>query len=152
MLLVEIHRRLNSKFNIYEFKSDRSTLIWTWSLKYHVDLNQVARSFPEIFHPLSHLTFRFDILSIVLGGKEDDSFLVLEIPGKLWDTTWYQRIFTSSEIFLFLLLKTGLAYIVDSHMFFSLWSLYTAFDASISRYDFLYLWRFVIFSFWLPFG
>ncbi|KAL4586083.1 hypothetical protein LXL04_010714 [Taraxacum kok-saghyz] len=79
LLLVEFELlSLHSKFKIHELKRDYST----WSVKYHVDLEQIGGSFPEIMNP--HLAFHFEfvVLSLVLGEKEDDSFLVLKAHGK----------------------------------------------------------------------
>lgn len=38
--------------------------------------------YPEIMHPRLAIKFEFYVLDLVLGEKEDDSYLVLEIVGK----------------------------------------------------------------------
>lgn len=64
-----------------------------WFEKYHVDIEQVGGSFPEILNPQSRLIFEFAALSIMLGEKEDESFLVLEIPGKAVRLNLVSKIF-----------------------------------------------------------
>ncbi|KAI3502152.1 hypothetical protein L1887_30183 [Cichorium endivia] len=64
------------RLNVYEIKKDYSE----WSIKYHVDLEEVIRVYPNM---LTRLGLHFMVQSIVLGGREEDSFIVLELPGKL---------------------------------------------------------------------
>ncbi|XP_076894098.1 F-box protein At5g07610-like [Bidens hawaiensis] len=73
----------NLKLDVHEMHRDYSG----WSVKYHVDLNQVMTRFPEIDRialALGH--FRvvqpFVMHCFVEGEREEDSFLVVEIPGK----------------------------------------------------------------------
>nr|XP_043633745.1 F-box protein At5g07610-like [Erigeron canadensis] len=78
LLVIEIQRPHTSKFKIHDLKKDYSE----WFVKYNVDLGGISGSFPEIMNPESADTFEFAILALVLGDKEDESFLVLEIHGK----------------------------------------------------------------------
>nr|XP_043633332.1 F-box protein At5g07610-like [Erigeron canadensis] len=79
LLAIEILRPHTSKFKIHELMRDYSG----WSLRYNVDLDGVCGPFPEIMNPESADTFEFAILALVLSDKQDGSFLVLEIPGKV---------------------------------------------------------------------
>ncbi|KAL4575990.1 hypothetical protein LXL04_012078 [Taraxacum kok-saghyz] len=79
LLIVELEgMSLNTKFKIHELKRDYSA----WCLKYHVDIEEIGGSFPEIRHPRLPIKFEFLVKFIELGEKEEDSFLVLEVPGK----------------------------------------------------------------------
>ena len=64
------------RLNIYEIKKDYSE----WSIKYHIDLEEVIRVYPSM---MTRLGLHFMVQSLVIGGKEEDSFIVLELPGKL---------------------------------------------------------------------
>ncbi|XP_071736519.1 F-box protein At5g07610-like [Rutidosis leptorrhynchoides] len=84
LLVVEIPNPPdNVKFKIHELKKDYSG----WNMKYRVDLEQVSRSFPEVVCTTiraadDRAIIDCRLLSLVLGEKDEDSFLVLEIPGK----------------------------------------------------------------------
>lgn len=70
---------LSIEFDVYEMNRDYSG----WLVKYHVDLNQVMKKYPETslmsyFGPGQS----FVIHCLVLGEKEENSFLVLEVCGK----------------------------------------------------------------------
>nr|GMC59011.1 DnaJ protein homolog [Ipomoea batatas] len=70
------------KIDVYEMKGDCSE----WFVKYKVDVGQVSVAFPgmirENVSPEDWGYYAFAILSLVRGKREDDCFLVLEIPGK----------------------------------------------------------------------
>ncbi|XP_071712217.1 F-box protein At5g07610-like [Rutidosis leptorrhynchoides] len=68
-----------SKFKIYELKRDYSE----WFVKYNVDLAEFGGPLREIFNVGYDVTTEFDVLALVLGEKEGDSFLVVEIPEKI---------------------------------------------------------------------
>ncbi|XP_071712192.1 F-box protein At5g07610-like [Rutidosis leptorrhynchoides] len=78
-LLVEIGCPLVPKIKIYELKRDYSD----WFVKYNVDLEQFGGPLGEIVNVRYDVTVEFDVLALVLGEKEDDSFLVVEIPEKI---------------------------------------------------------------------
>ncbi|KAI3471007.1 hypothetical protein Pfo_027670 [Paulownia fortunei] len=61
------------QFNVYEMKRNYSE----WFVKYQVDLSPVFAAYPvlDLYYALPRLT-------LVRGEKEEDSFLVLHIPGK----------------------------------------------------------------------
>ncbi|XP_076889041.1 F-box protein At5g07610-like [Bidens hawaiensis] len=77
MLLVVRCCRLR-RLNVYEIKKDYSE----WCIKYHVDLEQVIRVYPNM---VTRLGLHFIVQSLVIGEweREEDSFVVLELPGKL---------------------------------------------------------------------
>lgn len=56
-----------------------------WCLKYHVDPDEFGGSFTEIMNPpsQSRFTCTCTVLSVVLGEKEDDSFMVLLVASKV---------------------------------------------------------------------
>ena len=72
-----------SQLNVYEMERDRSG----WFLKFRVDLNGVAVAFPDLIEGYleenDYYHYSFPILCVVRGEKEEDSFLVLHIPGKI---------------------------------------------------------------------
>lgn len=70
------------QFYVYEMERDYSG----WFVKYHVDLEGVRDAFPEMmslnFHPVDLHFYNFYILEVIQGNEENDSVLVLGIPGK----------------------------------------------------------------------
>ncbi|KAK6117839.1 hypothetical protein DH2020_048421 [Rehmannia glutinosa] len=68
-------------FDVYEMRRDYSE----WFIKYNVDLSPVVSAYPEIIRnyirPTSSCYYACSIFSLVRGEKEEDSFLVLQIPG-----------------------------------------------------------------------
>lgn len=84
LLFIDIFPPFSMKFDVHEMHRDYSG----WSVKYHIDLNESITSFPVTTEmPLSHLGIvrflqSFVIHCLVLGEREEDSFLVLEFPGK----------------------------------------------------------------------
>nr|XP_043634539.1 F-box protein At5g07610-like [Erigeron canadensis] len=72
------------QFDVYEMDRDYSG----WTVKYHVDLNQMTSKFPEMtdatrsVYGVLRPRQSFVIHCLVLGKREEDSFIVLEIPGK----------------------------------------------------------------------
>ncbi|KAL3834675.1 hypothetical protein ACJIZ3_009411 [Penstemon smallii] len=71
------------QLKVYEMKRDYSE----WFVKYQVDLSPVVSSYPEIIghtYPIMGLIcYDFSLFGIVSGGKEEESFLVLQIPKKV---------------------------------------------------------------------
>ncbi|KAK6117848.1 hypothetical protein DH2020_048411 [Rehmannia glutinosa] len=70
------------QFNVYEMRRDYSE----WFIKYKVDLMPVVAMYPGMirnnFDPTDWYYYAFSIFSLVRGEKDEDSFLVLQIPGK----------------------------------------------------------------------
>ncbi|KAM0016002.1 putative F-box domain-containing protein [Helianthus debilis subsp. tardiflorus] len=75
MLLVVRCCRMR-RLNVYEIKRDYSE----WRIKYHVDLEEVIRVYPNM---VTRLGLHFIVQALVVGEREEDSFVVLELPGKL---------------------------------------------------------------------
>nr|XP_043631632.1 F-box protein At5g07610-like [Erigeron canadensis] len=69
---------LNKHLNIYEMGNGYSG----WSLKYIVKYEDSISTFFETWKK-STVKFRFDVLSIVLGEREDESFIVMKPCGKV---------------------------------------------------------------------
>ncbi|KAG8390234.1 hypothetical protein BUALT_Bualt01G0062600 [Buddleja alternifolia] len=71
------------QFNVYEMKRDYSE----WFVKYHVDLSHVVAANPGMirdnYDPTDWYYYAFSIFCLVRGEEEEDSFLVLQIPGKV---------------------------------------------------------------------
>ncbi|CAL5364119.1 unnamed protein product [Camellia sinensis] len=69
------------QFDVYEIERDYSGCF----VKYHVDLGSVGAAFPQMMQRLSWnpMYYSFAILSLVREKKDDDSFMVLHIPGKI---------------------------------------------------------------------
>ncbi|EXC20950.1 hypothetical protein L484_000216 [Morus notabilis] len=82
-------------FNVYEMKRDN----FGWFIKYRVDLSDVSAAFPVIIPPRysTRLILKecsFSVLCVVLSEHDEDSYLVLNIPGKdlqynFWNGTFY---------------------------------------------------------------
>nr|GEV07228.1 hypothetical protein [Tanacetum cinerariifolium] len=64
---------LASEFTIHEMMKWSSV----WSVRYHVDTDDFTTPFPEGW------SIRSTVWSIVLGEREDDSFLVINLSGKV---------------------------------------------------------------------
>nr|GFD46191.1 hypothetical protein [Tanacetum cinerariifolium] len=62
------------KLNVYEMSNNYSG----WSVKYFVTLDEGWRSTPT-----NNIWNSFGFLSITLGEREDDSFLVMFLDGKV---------------------------------------------------------------------
>ncbi|KAK9051330.1 hypothetical protein SSX86_027957 [Deinandra increscens subsp. villosa] len=65
------HRKNYLSLNVYEMWSDYSG----WLVRYRVELDEVARMYGS--------GFGFDVCDVVRGEKEEDTFMVLRIPGKI---------------------------------------------------------------------
>ncbi|XP_074362798.1 F-box protein At5g07610-like [Apium graveolens] len=76
--LIEVNSDFTSLFDVYEMAIDHS---W-WFVKYQVDLSAISSVFPEIIKN-NRYGYAFNIISLGRRGREEDdeSFLVLEIPG-----------------------------------------------------------------------
>ncbi|CAL5366780.1 unnamed protein product [Camellia sinensis] len=80
--LIEIYGPSTTQFNVYEMERDYSE----WLVKFRVDLDTITNAFPEmIFITLDGVyDYKFVILGLIWEEKDDDeSFLVLHIPGKI---------------------------------------------------------------------
>ncbi|XP_074378560.1 F-box protein At5g07610-like [Apium graveolens] len=67
-----------TSFTVYEMRSDHSD----WFLKYRIELDPIAKAFPKMF--VSSYKKNYAVLSLIRREKfQEDSFLVLEIPGKV---------------------------------------------------------------------
>lgn len=76
-------RPCDTSLNVYEMKSDYSE----WFVKYQVELDPISKAFPEmtkhkhIFRDKSD--YKVAVFSLIRRENfQEDSFLVLEIPGK----------------------------------------------------------------------
>lgn len=72
-----------TSLGVYELKTDYSE----WFIKYWIDLAPISKVFPEMTkHKACYVdgnTYVFDVLSLIRRENfQEDSFLVLEIPGK----------------------------------------------------------------------
>nr|GEW34285.1 retrovirus-related Pol polyprotein from transposon TNT 1-94 [Tanacetum cinerariifolium] len=73
LLLVRRDDFCSSEFTIYEMMKG----IFVWSDRYHVDIDNFMTSLLEGW------SIRSTVWSIVLGEREDDSFLVINLSGKV---------------------------------------------------------------------
>ncbi|GJZ66396.1 hypothetical protein Tco_0623092 [Tanacetum coccineum] len=73
LLLVRRDDFCSSEFTIYEMMKGSSV----WSVRYHVDTDDFMTPLPEGW------SIRSTVWSIVLGEREDDSFLVINLSGKV---------------------------------------------------------------------
>uniref|UniRef100_A0A2N9GCW1 Uncharacterized protein n=1 Tax=Fagus sylvatica TaxID=28930 RepID=A0A2N9GCW1_FAGSY len=81
--LVEIYGPRATKFNVFEMESDYSK----WFVKYEVDLDGIVATFPEMVRDYidtcDSCYYAFVIVFIVRSENEEDSKLLLHIPGKI---------------------------------------------------------------------
>nr|GEU53148.1 hypothetical protein [Tanacetum cinerariifolium] len=82
---VEMSDPVDSTLKIHELKRDYSE----WFVKYIVNLKELGWSFPRLFRRGSPVALQTAVLDLVLGEKDDDSFLVLEIP---WTVVRYNLV------------------------------------------------------------
>ncbi|KAK3221142.1 hypothetical protein Dsin_015112 [Dipteronia sinensis] len=80
--LVEIYGPCTAKFDVYEMETDYSG----WFVKYRVDLNIITIAFPEIItaylDPTDLHYYKFAILGIIREANDEESYMVLHLPGK----------------------------------------------------------------------
>ena len=71
-----------TQYTVYEMERDYSK----WPVKYNVDLNALLMVFPKIIwgyiEPPDLYYYAIDVFLVVREKKDEDSFLVLRIPGK----------------------------------------------------------------------
>ena len=71
------------QLNVYEMLSGHSG----WFLKYQVELDELPVAYPEFNHeylpPSSPHYYEFEVLDVVRGENEEDTFIVVRIPGKI---------------------------------------------------------------------
>ncbi|XP_059315593.1 F-box protein At5g07610-like [Lycium ferocissimum] len=78
--LIQVQSLYAKKFNVLELDKDT----WKWSVKYRVHLARLISSFPDMVQQTSFgIQYAFSILSVIRGEKEEDSVLLLTIPGKV---------------------------------------------------------------------
>ncbi|XP_076941738.1 F-box protein At5g07610-like [Bidens hawaiensis] len=69
--------------NVYEMLNDHSG----WFVKFQVELDELPGAFPEMIHSYQHPSsphyYEFDVFDVVRGEKDEDTFMVVRIPGKL---------------------------------------------------------------------
>ncbi|GJV93583.1 hypothetical protein Tco_1541396 [Tanacetum coccineum] len=73
LLLVRRDYIGSSEYTIYEMRKG----YYVWSIKYLVDIDDFMSPLPEVW------SIRSIVWSIVLGEREDDSFLVINLSGKV---------------------------------------------------------------------
>ncbi|KAL7585727.1 hypothetical protein Lser_V15G43673 [Lactuca serriola] len=67
------HGAMSFTLGSHEMLNDRSG----WFVKYRVDLDELLNSYPEI----STCFYEFQLLDVVRGEEEDETFMVIRIPG-----------------------------------------------------------------------
>ncbi|KAM4087945.1 hypothetical protein ACB094_07G034000 [Castanea mollissima] len=81
--LVDICGVRTTKFKVFEMERDYSK----WFVKYEVDLDQIVATFPEMVRdyldPCDSFYYAFVIVFVVRNENEDESSLLLHIPGKI---------------------------------------------------------------------
>ncbi|GMN41041.1 hypothetical protein TIFTF001_010269 [Ficus carica] len=71
------------RFDVLEMEMDYSG----WFVKFRVDLSEIPSSFPQIvrrklFHQMREHDYVFSVLCVVRGEVDEESYLVIQIPGK----------------------------------------------------------------------
>ncbi|TXG70580.1 hypothetical protein EZV62_005515 [Acer yangbiense] len=73
-----VEKYVTQNFDIYEMEADYSG----WFVKYHVNLNSIKIAFPEMITTLFH-RYNIAILAIIREADDGESYMVLQIPGKV---------------------------------------------------------------------
>ncbi|KAL4614257.1 hypothetical protein ACB092_07G041100 [Castanea dentata] len=83
MHLVDICGVRTTKFKVFEMEWDYSK----WFVKYEVDLDEMVATFPEMVRdyldPCDSFYYAFVIVFVVRNENEEESSLLLHIPGKI---------------------------------------------------------------------
>ncbi|CAL5364114.1 unnamed protein product [Camellia sinensis] len=81
--LIEIYGPRTMQFNVYEMERDYCE----WFVKYRVDLDAIPNVFPEMIRssldPSDLHYYQFAILGLIREESDEESFLVLHVPGKV---------------------------------------------------------------------
>ncbi|THF94268.1 hypothetical protein TEA_011494 [Camellia sinensis var. sinensis] len=81
--LIEIYGPHTTQFNVYKMERDYCG----WFVKYRVDIDAIPNAFPEMIHssldPSDLYYYQFVILDLIREENDEESFLVLYIPGKV---------------------------------------------------------------------
>ncbi|KAK1387348.1 F-box domain-containing protein [Heracleum sosnowskyi] len=79
--LVYVRDQSAKRFRVLELDHVRKE----WVPKYHVQINRLISQFPEVVEKVTDnkCEYQFSILSVVRGEKEENSALVMAIPGKV---------------------------------------------------------------------
>ncbi|KAL4557170.1 hypothetical protein LXL04_035342 [Taraxacum kok-saghyz] len=83
--LVETSDRSESHLhlNLYEMLNDHSG----WVLKYRVELDELINAYPEMIgnrlDPSNPQYYEFEVFDVVRGEEEDETFMVIRIPGRI---------------------------------------------------------------------
>ncbi|XP_023753251.1 F-box protein At5g07610 [Lactuca sativa] len=76
-------RESRLQLNVFEMLNDHSR----WFLKYRVDLDELTDAYPEMIcsnlDPLSLDYYEFDVFDVVRGEEEEETFMVIRVPGKV---------------------------------------------------------------------
>ncbi|KAJ8752832.1 hypothetical protein K2173_008567 [Erythroxylum novogranatense] len=110
--LVEIYSPPTTQFDVYEMKSDYSE----WLVKYRIDLSEIVAAFPEVvrihYDPssLNYHTFNMlgpkynrpvhNILCIIREEQDEDSYMVLHIPGNIVSYSFKDKTFRKIRDFV----------------------------------------------------
>ncbi|KAK1425344.1 hypothetical protein QVD17_20695 [Tagetes erecta] len=83
-LVETAHLENRLHLNVYEMLSDHSG----WFVKYQVELDELPGAFPEMINsyqrdPTSPFYYEFDVFDVVRGEKEEDTFIVVRLPGMI---------------------------------------------------------------------
>lgn len=78
---LEIYGPAGSQLDVYEMEDDYSG----WFVKYHINLDPVAAAFPRMGQMLAsrRQDEAYCVLSLVREEKDEESFLVLHVPGEI---------------------------------------------------------------------
>ncbi|WCJ34682.1 F-box family protein [Euphorbia peplus] len=91
--LIEIYEARSIKFDVYEMNKDYSE----WIVRFHVDLEHLVEEFPEMvmsyMGDLDSVCYLFAVLSVVEEEDEDDSSLLIHIPGKFVSYNFNNKMF-----------------------------------------------------------
>ncbi|KAF5761696.1 putative F-box domain-containing protein [Helianthus annuus] len=76
LIAYNIHQENRLRLNLYEMLSHHSG----WFLKYQVQLDALPNAFPDM---IRHNGYIFNVIDVVRGEEEEDTFVVLKTPKKI---------------------------------------------------------------------
>ncbi|KAJ4822924.1 hypothetical protein Tsubulata_051572 [Turnera subulata] len=122
--LVEIYKSPSTHFDVYEMKKDYSG----WFVKYKVDLDAVATAFPTMVrshsHPADLNRYVFDIVSVEREAKDDESRVLLHIPGAILSYNLKEKSFKKISDFVSVAIEVKSFIVEGSIRSLKWWGLY----------------------------
>ncbi|CAH1445677.1 unnamed protein product [Lactuca virosa] len=93
--------------NVYEMLNDHSG----WFLKYRVELDELLDAYPEMREGFPYMSspiyYEFEVFDVVRGEEEDETFMVIRVPGKVIRYNIVEKSFKQISDQIYLYGRTG---------------------------------------------